>query len=276
MKRADCGNVFCLIAALVAAAMLVSPMGLHAAQAGAAAPETSEAQNAPSQNPIEPVALEALRKMSDLLKGARSITFTARTSREHMATTGQMLEFFYTSQISMLRPDHLRVDVKGDLWNVSIWYDGKKLTMMDPRTNFYAQADAPPTIDETLELLVEKLQTPLTLAGLLFSDPYARQVDGVKTGFEVGTVMVEGIKCRQLAFTEDRADWQIWFDDGPTPLPRRLSVNYKKLEGSPRVAISFSNWDLDAVIPANAFVVALPEGAQQVPLKPVDPNQKEN
>ena len=248
---------------LVVAMILCVPLTLIAQQS----PATPQAQT--TINPIEPVALETLQRMSDLLKNATKITFTANTTREQPATTGQLLEFFYTSRVSLVRPNLFRVDVEGDIWTASIWYDGKKITLMDPRTTFYAQSDAPPTIDDTVMFLVEKLQAPLPLAVLLMSDISKKAVEGLKTGFEAGVVMVNGIKCRQLAFTEVEADWQLWIEDGPNPLPRRLSVTYKKMEGSPRVSISFSDWNLDAVIPANTFVFNKPEGATKVDVKPV-------
>jgi hypothetical protein len=169
----------------------------------------------------------------------------------------------------MVRPNLLRFDIQGDIWNASIWYDGKKITLMDPRTTFYAQADGPATIDETVMFLVEKFQAPLPMAMLLISDIAKKATEGLKTGFEAGVVMVNGIKCHQLAFTEDDADWQLWIEDGPNPLPRRLSVTYKKIEGSPHVSISFSDWNLDAVIPANTFVFHMPDGATKVDVKPV-------
>jgi hypothetical protein len=233
------------------------------------APLVLFAQQSAPTNSIEPNALETVQRMSDLLKKATQITFTANTTREQPATTGQLLEFFYTSRVSMVRPNLLRIDITGDIWNASIWYDGKKITLMDPRTTFYAQADAPSTIDETVTFLVEKFQTPLPMAMLLISDISRKAQEGLKTGFEVGIVMVNGIKCRQLAFTEEEADWQLWVEDGPNPLPRRLSVTYKKIEGSPHVSIMFSDWNLDAVIPTNTFVFHMPEGAHKVDVKPV-------
>jgi hypothetical protein len=234
------------------------------AQQAAALPKPAEATNS-----IEPTALETLQRMSDLLKNATQITFTASTMREQPATTGQLLEFFYNSHVSMVRPNLLRIDIQGDIWTASIWYDGKKITLMDPRTTFYAQKDAPATIDETVTFLIEKFQTPLPMTTLLLSDVAKKAKEGLKTGSEAGVVMIDGIKCRQLAFTEEEADWQLWVEDGPNPLPKRLSVTYKKIEGLPHVSIMFSDWNLDAVIPANTFIFNMPAGATKVDVKPV-------
>jgi hypothetical protein len=267
MKRLKLEKLKFLLAALIAVMIFFVPFALMAQQSAAV---TKPAETtAPNSNPIEPNALETLQRMSDLLKNATKITFTANTTREQPATTGQMLEFFYTSHVSMVRPNLLRIDIQGDIWTASIWYDGKKITLMDPRTTFYAQADAPNTIDETVTFLLEKFQAPLPMAMFLISDISKKAKEGLKTGFEAGVVMVNGIKCRQLAFTEDEADWQLWIEEGPNPLPRRLSVTYKKMEGSPHVSISFSDWNLDAVIPANTFVFHMPEGATKVDVKPV-------
>ncbi len=263
MKRLKSLEVNFLPGILIAAIIFFAPLVLIAQQS-AATPKTTET----TTNPIEPVALETLQRMSDLLKNATKISFIANTTREQPATTGQLLEFFYTSHVWMVRPNLLRIIVEGDIWTASIWYDGKKVSLMDPRTTFYAQADSPATIDDTVMFLVEKFQAPLPMATVLLSDISKKAVQGLKTGFEAGVVMVDGIKCRQLAFTEEEADWQLWIEDGPNPLPRRLSVTYKKIKGSPHVSISFSNWNLDAVIPANTFVFNPPEGATKVDVKP--------
>ncbi len=249
----------------IVTAIFLSPLSLLAQQA-INPPTETKAQNAPIENPIEPIALETLKKMCDLLKNANSLTFTASTAREQLATTGQMLDFFFTTRVKMVRPSLLKLDIKGDIWTLSLWYNGKTLTLMDPRTMYYAQADAPPSIDETISFLISKVDIPLTLSSILVSDPYAGASD-IKTGFEAGVVMVNGVKCHQLAFTQESADWQIWIQDGPQPLPLMLSVKYKTVEGSPKVVISFSDWDLEATIPASEFVFTKPEGTTKIELK---------
>jgi len=127
MKKLKLQKLKFLLATLIAAMIFFVPFALMAQQS-AAVPKPAET----TQNTIEPNALETLQRMSDLLKNATKITFTANTIREQPATTGQMLEFFYTSHVSMVRPNLLRIDIQGDIWTASIWYDGKKITLMDP------------------------------------------------------------------------------------------------------------------------------------------------
>lgn len=222
-------------------------------------------KKAPSPAPaLEPAALEKLKGMSDLLKNTGSFTFTARTVREQRTTSGQMLDFFGVSRFAVARPNRMRVDSKGDLYNASLWYDGKTLSIFSVKSTFYARADAPPTIDEALAMLADRFETPIPVAGLLLKDPYAWMMDGVKTAFEFGVVEIDGVACHHLAFSEDEADWQIWIEDGARPLPRRLAITYKKIAGAPRVVASLQDWNLSPKLPASEFAFQPPAGAKKV------------
>jgi hypothetical protein len=253
-----------LAAALSAAALL-----LWALPAAAQTPAPAPAATPAPPPPLEPAALDRMKAMSDLLKSAGSFTFAARTAREHPSVNGQMLDFFNASRVVVSRPNRVRVDMKGDLHDASLWYDGKIVTIYSEKTTFYGQTPAPATIDETLQMLMDRFQTPLPVAAFLLKDPYARMMDGVKTAFDAGTAQVDGATCRHLAFTEEDADWQLWIEEGPKPLPRRIAVTYKKVEGAPRVVTSMSDWNLSPVIPPAEFVFLPPAGAAKVDWKTV-------
>jgi hypothetical protein len=237
----------------------------------AAVPQTSGgpktvATPAPAP-PLEPAALHRLEAMSDLLKNASHFTVTARSDREQPSLNGQMLDFFGTARISVSRPNRIRVDGKGDLHDASLWYDGKTVTIYSTKSSFYGQAAAPATIDETLQLLIDRLQTPLPAAAFLLANPYAKMMEGVKTAFDAGEAEVDGARCRHLAFSEDDADWQVWIEEGAKPLPRRLAVTYKKVQGAPRIVTTLSDWNLSPAIPAGEFVFVPPAGAVKVEWK---------
>jgi hypothetical protein len=239
----------------------------------AAAPQTPGAPKAMATPapapPLEPAALDRLRAMSDLLKSAPRLAFTARSDREQPSLGGQMLDFFAAARISVSRPNQIRVDTTGDLHDASLWYDGKTVTIYSMKSSFYGQAPAPATIDETLLMLIDRFQTPLPAAAFLLADPYAKMMEGVKTAFDAGEAEVEGARCRHLAFSEEAADWQLWIEEGAKPLPRRLAVTYKKVEGAPRIVTSLSDWDLSPAIPAGTFTFAPPAGATKVEWKAV-------
>ena len=214
--------------------------------------------------PLEPATLARLKAMSDLLKGTPRFTFRAVTDRETPSDTGQMLDFVSVSKVTVERPDKVRVDTTGDRFAASLWYDGKTLTIHTSKSSFYAQVAAPATIDETLQMLLDRLDTPLPAAGFLLADPYAKMIEGVKTAFDAGTALLDGVPSRHFALSEDDADWQVWVEEGSKPLPRRLSVTYKKVPGAPRVVVLLSDWNLSPTIPAGEFTFTPPAGSTKV------------
>jgi hypothetical protein len=220
--------------------------------------------------PLEPAALERMKAMSDLLKGTASFTFKATTDRETPSVNGQLLDFVNVSRISIARPNMVRVDTTGDRLAASLWYDGKTVTIYSAKSTFYGQAPAPATIDETLQMLMDRFDTPLPVAGFLVKDPYTKMMDGVKTAFDAGTALIDGVACRHFAMSEEDADWQVWIEEGAKPLPRRLAVTYKKAPGAPRVLVALSEWNLSPAIPTSEFTFTPPAGAIKVEWKTVN------
>ena len=219
--------------------------------------------------PLEPEALGRLKAMSELLKGAGSFTFKAASDREMPSLDGPLLDFFAVSTVAATRPNKLRVDTVGDLHDASLWYDGKTMAIYSTKSSFYGQADAPPTIDEAVLMLMDRFQMSFPAAGFLLKDPYARMMEGVTTAFDAGEARIDGVVCRHLAFSEPDADWQVWIEDGAKPLPRRIAVTYKNVKGTPRVVTSLSDWNLAPTLPADQFVFTPPAGATKVDWKTV-------
>jgi len=254
-------------AGVLAATLLALAPARSLAQGTAAKPAPPAPGPTPAPPPpLEPAALDRLKAMSDMLKAAPRFTFKSVTDREtpSASTSGQMLDFVSVSRISVERPNKVRVDTTGDRFAASLWYDGKTLTIFSEKSSFYAQVPAPATIDEAVQMLLERLDTPLPIAGFLLADPSAKMMGGVKTAFDAGSPLLEGSSCRHFAFSEPDADWQLWIEDGAKPLPRRLAVTYKTVPGSPRVLALLSDWNLSPTIPADAFTFTPPAGATKV------------
>ncbi len=228
-----------------------------------AKPSTIQPKTAPE---VEPVASQAVKTMSDQLLAAKSFSFTARVMREEPATNGQMLDFFRLINVQVQRPNKMRMEVRSGDSDVNIWYDGRNVTIMPASAKIYSVIPAPSNIDSTLTMLKTKLDAHMPLRPFLSNDPYAILLDGDESGNEVGIVKVNNQQLLHLAFREPDADWQLWLTGPQQVLPHRLAIIYKKVEGQPRVNIDFSNWNLNAQIPASTFVFSKPQGASEVSL----------
>jgi hypothetical protein len=114
--------------------------------------KASKKTAAPAVEPVlEPKALELLKAASDRLAAARAMRFTAVISYESPSRLGPPLVYTTTSEVTLQRPDKLRVITPGDGPASEFYYDGKTMMAFEPAANLVAVADAPPTIDAALK-----------------------------------------------------------------------------------------------------------------------------
>ena len=100
---------------------------------------------------MEPKALAILKATSDRLAAAHTLSFTAVELFENLTRQGAPLGYTAKYEVTLQRPDKLRVLKPADGNATSFYYDGKSMTGYSPAENLLAVADAPPTIDATLE-----------------------------------------------------------------------------------------------------------------------------
>lgn len=215
--------------------------------------------------------MNALKAMSNRLRDAASFSFTAQIMREEPGTNGQMLDFFKNIRVQVQRPNKMRLQVASDTSDVNLWYDGKNVTLMPASAKIYTTMPADATLDATLTMLKSKMQAHTPLHPFLASDPYSLLSEGLQSANEVGVVNDGNEQFLHLAFTEPDADWQLWLSGPNLILPRRMAIIYKNVEGQPRVTIDFSNWNLNAEIPSDAFVFLKPQGATEAKWEALKP-----
>jgi hypothetical protein len=213
---------------------------------------------------IDPAAEKLLRRMSDYLAGRQQFTLKAESSLEVVLTSGQKLQYDSPATLSVSRPNKFHAHRKGDLANQEFFYDGKTLTLFNPRENLYATTAAPATLDETLDFAREKLDVIAPAAELLYKNAADKMLKESTAGFVVGPSVVGGVKTTHLAFRAGEVDWQIWIEDGDKPLPRKFILSSKKVSGEPEFTVLIRNWDVAAKLSDQEFNFKAPKGAKKI------------
>jgi hypothetical protein len=175
------------IVGYMATAALVTVL---AAGANAAAPK-SEARHAdpavaPFQPGLEPRAIEILKAASARLAASQSMSFTAIVSYEGPSLLGPPLIYSTKSQVTLRRPNKLKVVTLGDGPPSEFYYDGKVMMAYAPTENLVAIADAPPTIDATLVAAYDGAAIYFPFTDVIVSDPYKDMSGDLKTAFYIG------------------------------------------------------------------------------------------
>src|SRR5580765_2914660 len=213
---------------------------------------------------IEPQAEKLLRRMSDYLAGRQQFTLKAESSLEVVLTSGQKLQYDSPATLSVSRPNKFHAHRKGDLANQEFFYDGKSLTLYNPRENLYATTAAPATLDETLDFAREKLDIIAPAAELLYKNAAEKMLKESSSGFVVGPSVVGGVKSTHLAFRGSEVDWQIWIEDGDKRLRRKFILTSKKVAGEPQFTVLIRSWDVTPKLKDQEFSFTPPKGAKKI------------
>jgi hypothetical protein len=211
---------------------------------------------------------QVLRQMSDYLGAQHEFGYEASVSYEVVQESGRKLEFEISGDVSVRRPDHVRVRLDRDGARKQIFYDGKRLTVFLEQENAYGQNELTGTIDDMLTYVRNELGTNLPLMDLLYSDVWELLQERVDLGFYVGEYHVDGVPCHHLALSNESVDAQIWVQSAGPPVPRKLVLTFRGLPGAPERTARITNWNLVARHEKGHFTFSPPRGADRITIVP--------
>ncbi len=213
---------------------------------------------------IDPEADELLRAMSATLEAAKTFSVKTHVNFDDVLKSGQKIQYGGDIEIKLKRPNKIVGYFDGDLVERSVWLDNGTLTILNMDKDFYGELKVPPTIDETVDFMLDNYDFTLPLADIVYSSPYKSVSADIQTGVVVGVGRVEGKDCVHLAFTQEFIDWQIWIDESNRHLPCKLVINYKTQEGEPQYSAEFSDWKLDQKMSDKEFKPNIPKEALKI------------
>jgi hypothetical protein len=220
---------------------------------------------APAFQPgLEPRAIDVLKAASARLAAAKSMSFTAVVSYESPSRLGPPLVYSTKSQVTMQRPDKLKVMTLADGPPSEFYYDGKTMTAFAPTEKLVAVADAPPTIDAALEAAFNTGAIYFPFTDVVVADPYKDLSEGLKIAFYIGQSHVVGSTTTDMvAYITGDVFVQIWIGT-EDKLPRRIYAVYLNDRARLRHVLELSDWQLDVPVAANAFTFVNTDGAARI------------
>jgi hypothetical protein len=256
---------------LVTGLALLACVPVWSAGADAPAPPAAKAAK-PAKQPaapavqmgLEPKAIDILKAASARLAAAKSMTFTAVVSYESPSRFGPPLIYSTRSEVTLQRPDKLKVITPGDGPPSEFYYDGKTMTAFAPKENLLAVAAAPPTVDAALQAAYDSAAIYFPFSDVIVVDPYKDIADGLKVAFYIGqSIVVDGTTTDMVAYITGDVFVQAWIGT-EDKLPRRVYAVYLNDKARLRHVLALSNWKLNVALPTNSFTAPSPAGAMHI------------
>jgi hypothetical protein len=153
----------------------------------------------------------------------------------------------------MQRPDKLRVITSGDGPASEFYYDGKMMMAYAPAEDLVAIADAPPTLDETMEVAYHNAAVYFPFDDVIVSDPYKDIAEDLRLAFYIGqSNVVGGTTTDMVAYDSGGVFVEVWIG-AEDKLPRMLRAIYVNDPMRLRHRLELTNWQIDPTISADVF-----------------------
>ncbi len=203
--------------------------------------------------------------MTDIISAAPAFTFVSDTGNEVGTTNGQLIELGSHFTVAIQRPSKAigRID-SGNGDSSTTVLDGEAIWVNSAKENMYDTTRQPGDIDASLDFLAEQLGVPRQLRDFFSKELTASLGSAMKSGYHVGEAMISGVLCDHLALRGEKEDLQVWIARGDEPVPRRIMITYRDLEGQPQFWAQFIEWNLSPELSDTTFTLSPPADATRV------------
>ncbi len=210
-------------------------------------------------------ASQILTRMTDFISAAPAFYVVADSGNEVLQQDGQLLEFGAHFTLTIQRPSqaNLRVDSRDGTTATTI-LDGDAISVFRVIENifYYDTTRQPGDINESLNFLATQLGVPRQLPFILSKD-FTASLSRVQSGYYVGGATIAGVPCDHLALRSEKLDVQLWIAKGNEPVPRRMIMMHREVEGRPRVWLQSSDWDFSPELSDHIFILSPPQDAER-------------
>jgi hypothetical protein len=217
---------------------------------------------------VDPDAMAALNRMGGYLRAQQAMHVTVEMTTDEVLPTGQKVQHTGVADLKVRRPDRLVASIESDRKTERIIYDGKALTIFQPKLGYYATTPAPRTVRETVALAEERYGYDFPLADLFTWGTEQSGAANILAATNVGTAVIKGAPCDHFAFHQADVDWELWIERGPRPLPRRQVITTINEPTQPQHT-AVMDWDLAPRLDDQMFTFKPPASAHQIELQPV-------
>ena len=178
------------------------------------------------KDPVNPEALDVLRKISDYIGGMKTFRMSLQEYRQEMQSAPAPVEVRSKQSFIVQRPNRLKVTSAGGGRDATLWFDGKTFTVDNHSTGRHIGLAMPGTIDGMIQELHAKRDFVVPVADLLQSDIFSALNSVITEAQYRGIARMDGQPAHHVACMSGQVYWQIWVKSQGEPIPLRIIVDY--------------------------------------------------
>ena len=214
------------------------------------------------------LAIVVVDHMSAIIGDLASCRFTLNAESDVTDPNLGTVTNHEVSHVWFSGPDKLLIEAWGGKGHRGYWYNGSTLTWYSFTENNYVVIPVPNRTIAMIDSVNDVYGIDFPAADFFYptlSDDLISHSDYIS--FE-GRTRIGDQTCFHVVATNKEMTVQIWISDEVLFLPLKMVITYKGKSVTQRYEATFSDWQINPVLPDAMFEFALPPGAHEVSILP--------
>ena len=214
------------------------------------------------------VAVMILDQMSHIIGDLTSVSFTLNTRNDVIDRDAGTISNFGVSEVFFDGPDKMHVNVRGNKGHLGYWYNGEFLVMYSYSENNYSLIEAPPRTIEMIDSVNYTFGIDFPAADFFyptFTDDLLANSDEIIYN---GMKAISGNECFHIISRQKEMTVQMWISTEAMYLPYKMLIMYHGKKEGLQYEATFSNWQINPVLPSSMFEFLPPPKAREVRIIP--------
>lgn len=220
--------------------------------AGVPAPTASAA-------PTE-TAIDIMTKACDAYAGHQSLSMRAIMSVDNYYDKTRKTQKNFVVDLDIKMPDKYRTTWQGDALG-SVFYNGKTVSVVDTKNNFFAQQDLSGDLYDFVGL-TDTLNVPTPMLDLVNPKNCKESLQKVETSQILDDLILDGTPVRHLFFVNkvDQIYWEVWIKkDVDRYTIKKIVITSAYLKQQPQFEMVVLSEQLDPQLEDSKFTFAAPD-----------------
>jgi hypothetical protein len=252
------GGIFAAVVALIlgsigARAAPVVPQARKQPAASSRRSTSAKPAAVTSTPKLEPRALDVLKSVRDRLAAARTLSFVAVDRLESRADEDTPRIQKSRFEVTLKRPDKLRVLVSSDAGLESqVNCNGRTMLTYTPATKAVSIVNAPEAIAGCLKHAYQTSAIDVAFVDLILAAPSMDLASGLQRAHYAGRLPFRGANADVIALSRDDMLVQMWVGSEDS-LPKEVRLTSIDDPNWFRHTLTLSDWQINAAVPPEVF-----------------------
>jgi len=219
---------------------------------------------------FDTMAVSIMDRMSEFVGELSSCSATVNANYDVNSQELGLIKHSDVEHVYIGGADKLLITSQGDKGDRQMFYDGKMFTYYSVDKNHYAQVKAPGNVVDMIDQMNKDYGIIFPMADFMYPTFVDDILHDASSLVLLGITKVDGKECYHIAGASKDKTFQFWISEGPFYVPVKMVIINTAKEHMPQYEATYTDWQINPVLPASIFEFKMPPGAQKIKLHPVN------